>query len=99
VAAAQSTDGAEVVQAHIRGTVHDDGAVPGAIVHAGLETVEAQRVAVAADVGISRAKEPEARLVAPLRVREPRREIVAAAAPVRDELFEENLLALEIEDL
>ena len=63
----------------------------------GLEAVEAERVAVAADVGVGRAEETEARLVAAFRVREPRREVVAAAATVRDELLEEHLLALEVE--
>ena len=46
----------------------------------GFEAVEAERVAVAADVGVGRAEEPEARLVAAVGVREARREVLAAAA-------------------
>ncbi len=68
-----------------------------AIVHPRFETVEAERVSVAADVGVSGAKEAEAGLVTAVGVREPGRVVVAAAAAVRDELFEEHLLVHEIE--
>ena len=52
------------IVAHVGRTVHHDRALVGAIVEARIETVQAQRVAVAANVGVVGAKQAEARLVA-----------------------------------
>ena len=75
--------------------MHDDGALARAVVDARFEAVEAQRVAVGADVGIGGPEESEARLVAAVGVREPRREVLSAPAAVCDELLEEYLRAFE----
>jgi len=60
--------------------VHDDGAVEGAIVEAGVEAAKTQRIAVTANVGVVGAKQPEARLVALVGVGKCRGQILAAAA-------------------
>ena len=52
------------VVAHIGRAVHHDRALVGLIVEAGVQAAQAQRVAVAADVGVVGAKQAEARLVA-----------------------------------
>src|SRR3954466_14833405 len=75
---------------HVRRAVNHDRAIARVIVDAGLETVEPERVAVVADVGFSRAEEPEARHVALGLVRERRRHGLAAATAVRDELLKQE---------
>jgi hypothetical protein len=77
--------------ADIRRAVHHDGAVARAIVDAAIEPIEPQRVAIPSDVGISRDEEPKAGLVRLVIIRKLRRHIAAAALPVRDKLFIDQL--------
>src|SRR6185503_12744126 len=66
--------------------VHHDGALAGVGVEAGLQSIEPQRVAVVADVGVGGAEQADARLEAFRLVRETGRHVVAAVAAVRHEL-------------
>jgi len=67
--------------------VHHDGSLLRAVVHAWLEAEQAERAAVAADVGPERDEETEARLQASGLVGEALGEVLPARAPVGDELL------------
>src|SRR6266545_3448949 len=60
-AAAEITLRARRLGVHVVGRVHHDPALARMVVEPWLETIEPQRVAVLADVGFTRAVEPEAR--------------------------------------
>ena len=98
VAAAKPSYGPELRVTDIRRAVHDDGALARAIVDAGLEPIEAQRISIGADVSVCRTEKTQTRLMAAVVVREPRGEVFTAATAVGDELFEEHLFTNEIED-
>src|SRR6478609_5932616 len=59
-APAETARGLHECLAHVRRAVHNDGAIAGLIVEALVQTVEAQRVAVLADVGGVGLEQPEA---------------------------------------
>ena len=66
----------------------------GAIVHAAIEAVEPQGIAVLPDVGVVGDEQAEAGLVRFVVVGELRRHVGAAALPVRDQLFIEQFPGL-----
>src|SRR5256885_14948605 len=66
-------------------------------VDARLQPVEAERVAIVTEVGISSPEQPDAGLAALRRIRKVCRHVVAAVAAVRDELVEEHLPGAQID--
>ena len=77
--------------------VHDDCALEGAVVHARLEPVQAQRVTVATDVGVRGAKQTEARPATAQAIGEVPRQVVAGGFSVRHPFLEQQSTAPEVE--
>ena len=81
----------------VRRAVHHDGALAGVGVEARFQAVEAERVAVMADVGVGRAEQADARFAAFRHIRKARGHVVAAVAAMRHELVEEHLPRVQVE--
>ncbi len=79
-------------------TMHDDGAGAGVVVHAWFEAVHAQRVAVAADIGVVGFEQAEAGLVAPVPIGKRGGEILAAVAAVRHVFAVKQAHLRQVED-
>ena len=89
-APSQSADPADEVLADVGGAVDDDRALPGEVVEAGLDAIEAERQTVLAVVGLGGDQGADARLVAVRGVREQPGEVPAGALAVGDQLVEED---------
>ena len=83
---------------HVTGAVQHDRALAGVVVEAGLESVQAQRRAVLAQVALAGAEDSQARHAAPVAVGEPLGGVLAAAAAVRHALGVAHAARRDVED-
>ena len=97
LAAAKPALGADQVGVRVPRAVHDDGALAGIVVEAGIQPVHPHRIAIAADIGFGGAVQAQAGGVAAFDIGKTGGDIVATALAVADVFAEQQLVACHIE--
>lgn len=97
-APAETPEAPDVLLGNVPGSVHHDEPFEGEVVEPRLEAVEAQGVAVAAEVGVPGQEQAQARLLAALDVGEPGRVLSSGVFAVSHELPTQEPPSLQVEE-